>query len=196
MMAAAISIGCGLTVLLECAILSRILWGRVALPAFGAFLAADVLFSVAMLAAGPLMGPTYQRWYSVGAPCVLALLAAAVIEAIGPVPRLWACAVAALVILAMATTPAPEETRCAVLGACAAALLVALVDQWSGHAALLLCLLLAALVESLAICMGERGSLRPGAFLVAVQLAALAGWMTDSSGTAVRFPAGAGWRRD
>jgi len=178
MTATAISIGVAVCIALESAILARIILGWVALPAFAAFLAADVLFSGTMLVAGGgWMTPEYMHWYSAALPCVLGLLVAATVEAIGPVSRWPAVALVALVIVAQAATSAPAETRCAILGACAAALVVAMTERRpQRHQVLLLCFVLAATVESLAICLGETGSLRPAAVLVAGQLVPLVGW--------------------
>ena len=173
----AISIGVAVCISLESAILARVILGWVALPAFAAFLAADVLFSGVMLVAGGgWLTPEYLGWYGAALPCVLGLLVAATVEAIGPIPRGAAAGLCALVIVAQATTPAPVETRCAILGACAAALVVSITERRTRHAMLLLWFILAAVVESLAIAMGEVGSLRPAAFLVAAQIVPLVGW--------------------
>ncbi len=180
-MNAAITAGSLACIALECAILTRILWAGVALPAFAAFLAADIIFSASMMAlqcAGAgWMTPRYLHWYGVAVPCVLALLVASTVEAVGPVPRVAACGLVLLVIAAMVATPAPVETRCAILGACAAALIVSITEgPRSTHAAMLLAFVLAAVVESLAICLGEAGTLRPAAFLVGGQIVPLVGW--------------------
>ena len=71
----------------------------------------------------------------------------------------------------------------------AAALIVAMTERQSLHAGLLLSFVLADVVCSLAIFLGETGSLRPGAFLVIAQLVPLAGWLvwTDRLAEPVRW---------
>ncbi len=178
MTATAISIGVAVGIAIESAILARILWAGVALPAFAAFMAADVVFSGAMLAVGgSCLSPSYAKWYDVAVPCVLGLLVAATVEAIGPMPRWAAVTLCAFVIVVQAFTPAPPETRCAILGACAAALVVAITERPRRHQVLLLSFVLAAVVESLSILLGETGSLRPAGFLVGAQLVPLVGWL-------------------
>lgn len=177
MTATLISIGVVIAICLECAILTRILWAGVALPSFAAFLCADVIFSTAMLlTGGQWMSPEYVRWYEAAIPGVLGLLVAATVEAIGPMRRGAAVSLCALVIVVQASTPTPVETRCAILGACAVALVVSLTERVRPHPALLLWFALAPVVESLSIAMGETGSLRPAAFLVAAQIVPLVGW--------------------
>jgi len=188
MTATLISIGVVVAILLECAILTRILWAGVALPAFAAFLVADIAFSATMLlAGGGWLSLSYVHWYGAAIPGVLGLLVAATVEALGPVPRGAAVSLCSLVIVVQASTPTPVETRCAILGACAVALVVSLTERRALHAGLLLWFVLAPVVESLAICLGETGSLRPAAFLAAAQLVPLVGWMAWTDRLAVQM---------
>ena len=167
--------------LLECAILARIMWDRVALPAFAAFLCADILFTAAMqgLAAcgSSWLTTDYQIWYNASAPGILGLLVAATVESIGPLPRESAGGIVVLVICAMGSSTTPAVTRCAIMGACALALTVALAIQSSKHSGLMLAFIAAPLVESLSILLGETNSTRPATFLVLAQLAPLTGWL-------------------
>lgn len=170
-----------LAVALECAIVRRLLQRAIALPCFATFLVLDAVFSSVMavvyLSGVDWLTSEYARIYAVGEPFILAVLVLAAIEALGPLP-LRAASFGSLCVIstAAASQGGPAALRIAILGSVAGALTVSLTERWKPHAALMLGFILADVICSLAIMLGETHSIRPGAFLVFGQLVPLVGW--------------------